>query len=352
MKLNLDFAQGDFQMKAKLELPEKGVTAIFGPSGCGKTSLLRVVAGLDQHANNQVRFAQQDWQTQQTFVPPHQRSVAYVFQEASLFTHLNVKGNLGYAAKRVPSNVKKVSQQQVIQLLGIEPLLGRKVGILSGGERQRVAIARALISSPQLLLMDEPLSALDKESKQEVLHYIQRCQQEMGIPILYVSHALEEVNQLADYLVLMDNGQLLEHGSLQSMLTKLDSPLALTSDAESIVKASVADYDKEYDLTNLDSEIGRVTVLGKIGPNVNEVRLRLAARDISITLSVQENTSILNIFPAVISELMPIGDALMVLKLTINGVSILARVTKKSAHRLELKVGQNVYAQVKSVALL
>ena len=352
MKLNLNFIKGDFKLKAKLELPEKGITAFFGPSGCGKTSLLRAVAGLDQHANNQISFAQQDWQTKQRFVPPHQRSVAYVFQEASLFSHLNVKGNLDYAAKRVPSNVEKVSQQKVIQLLGLEHLLTRSVNVLSGGERQRVAIARALISSPQLLLMDEPLSALDKQSKKEVLNYIQYCQEEMNIPILYVSHALEEVNQLADYLVLMDNGGVTQHGPLQSMLTKLDSPLALASNSESIVKVNVAEYDKEYGLTKLDSEIGRVTVVGEINSRTNRLRIRLAARDISITLDAQKDTSILNIFPATISELTPVGDALVILKLQINGVPILARVTKKSAHRLALKIGQQVYAQVKSVALL
>ena len=352
MKLNLDFVKGDFQLNAKLELPEKGVTAIFGPSGCGKTSLLRVIAGLDRHRNNQVSFSQQDWQNPQRFVAPHRRSVAYVFQEASLFTHLNVKGNLEYAAKRVPQGVKKVSQAQVVQLLGIEHILNRSVDVLSGGERQRVAIARALISSPQLLLMDEPLSALDRQSKQEVLHYIQCCQQQMDIPILYVSHALEEVNQLADYLVLMESGKLVEHGPLQSMLTKLDSPLALASDAESIVNASNAGYDIEYGLTNLDSEIGRVVVVGKIDSKITNIRLRFAARDVSVTLDTQKDTSILNIFPAVISELMPIGDALVILKLQISDVSILARVTKKSVHRLGLNVGQQVYAQVKSVALL
>ncbi len=352
MKLNFNFMQGDFNLQVNLELPENGVTAIFGPSGCGKTSLLRVIAGLDTYPNSELKFADQDWQSEEQCIPTFQRSIAYVFQEASLFSHLNVQGNLDYAAKRVPADIKKVSQEQVVELLGIKHLLNHRAEILSGGERQRVAIARALISSPQLMLMDEPLSALDKQSKHEVLHYILRCQKEMGLPIIYVSHALEEVSQLADYLVLMNNGKVTLHGQLQRMLTTLESPLAVATDAESVVNAEIESYDARFDLTSLNSQIGRVLVVGKVNSSLRKIRLRFAARDISLTLHVQKDTSILNIFPATIEKIKPIGDALMIVRLQVNGVPILARITTKSAEALNLSFGQHVYAQVKSVALL
>lgn len=352
MKLNIDLTKGDFNLDVDLALPERGVSAIFGPSGCGKTSLLRVIAGLDQYDGCQVRFADQCWQSAKTFVPTHQRSIAYVFQEASLFSHLSIQGNLDYAAKRVAVNTVKVSQVQVIELLGIGPLLKRDVTVLSGGERQRVAIARALVSSPQLLLMDEPLSALDQQSKHEVLHYIERCQKQMDIPIIYVSHVLEEVSRLADYLMLMDNGKITAHGQTNDMLTALNSPLAVSSEAESVVDAIVAEFDHEYGLTYLDSALGRFTVVTQQLSNGQRVRLRLAARDISLTLNPQVGTSILNIFEARVDQIIPVSDALVTVRLLVNGVPILARLTKKSATVLQLKKDLQVFAQVKSVALL
>ena len=352
MKLILDFNKGEFHSKVDMELPEQGVTAIFGPSGCGKTSLLRVVAGLDKFENNRINFSEVDWQTQDSFIATHKRSIAYVFQEASLFTHLDVAGNLDFAAKRVPSGTNKVSYQQVVELLGLETMLKRKSTDLSGGERKRVAIARALISSPKLLLMDEPLTGLDQKSKREIMHYIQCCQQEMAIPILYVSHAIDEVSQLADYLLLMNAGSVVRHGPIQSMLTQLDSQLALDDSAGAIVNASKVEYETEFNLSRLETEIGGVSIVGKVSSNIQNLRLRLAARDISITLHAQKDTSILNIFPSVIDQIKEIDDGLVIVRLKIKDVAVLARITKKSAHDLALSEGQKVFAQVKSVALL
>jgi len=352
MKVQAEINRGSFHLCADIRLPDSGISAIFGPSGCGKTSLLRTIAGLDKHSDASVTFLNQTWQSSSVFVPPHKRSVGVVFQEASLFGHLNVQGNLDYALKRVPKHEQKIPFDQVVDLLSLSSLLNKETHVLSGGERQRVAIARALLSSPQLLLMDEPLSALDQVSKREVLNYIQLCHKQTGIPIVYVSHALDEVSQLADYLVLMECGRVVNQGSIESMLTALSSPLALGGDAESIVNATVAGFDERYHVTYLDSAIGRFTV-AMSGLNLGEqARLRLAARDISLTLEPQKGSSILNIFPATVAEIKPVSDSLVTVRLTIDGVSVLARLTRKSADIMQLKAGLNVFAQVKSVALL
>lgn len=352
MNARFDFSLGAFHLHAELDLAERGITAIFGPSGCGKTSLLRAISGLDKHARSEVSFAQQQWQSASRFVPTNQRSIAYVFQEASLFTHLNVQKNLEYAVKRVPANVQKIPFDQVVDLLGIGHLLGNKTHTLSGGERQRVALARAFLSSPQLLLMDEPLSALDRHAKSEILSYIEQCHRQMGIPIIYVSHALEEVSRLADYLLLMENGRITNHGPIEKMLTALNSPLALADNAESVINASVAEFDSDFNVTYLDSPLGRFTVVMSGLEFGRSVRLRLAARDISLTLEPQAGTSILNIFPATVDQIQPVGDALVTVRLLINGTAVLARVTKKSMTLMALKNGSQVFAQVKSVALV
>jgi len=352
MKARFDFFKDTFHLDVELDLAEQGITAIFGPSGCGKTSLLRAIAGLDKYTGSEVSFAQQKWQSADVFIPTDQRSVAYVFQEASLFSHLNVQENLDYAVKRVPVNVQKIPFEQVVDLLGIGHLLNQKTHTLSGGERQRVALARALLSSPQLLLMDEPLSALDQQAKSEILPYIEQCHKKMQIPVVYVSHVFEEVCRLADYLLLMENGRITKHGPVEQMLTELNSPLALCDNAESIVSATVVEFDSTYNLTYLESALGRFTVVMTGLELGSSVRLRLAARDISLTLEPQTGTSILNIFSATVDQVQTIGDALVTVRLLINDTAILARLTKKSATLMQLKPGSNVFAQVKSVALI
>ena len=282
-------------MDVDLSVPSEGVTALYGPSGCGKTSLLRAVAGLDQHIAERVRFKSRDWQSANEFVPTHRRELAYVFQEANLFTHLNVDQNLNFASKRVPKESRVVSTDQVIELLGLQSLMNRAVDDLSGGEQQRVSIARALCSSPKLLLMDEPLSALDRDAKREILPYIETLNRELRIPIIYVSHSLDEVARLADYLVLFESRRIVSHGPIQTMLTRTDLPLARDVDAESIVEATVEAHDDEYGLTKLNSKAGCFFVSKSEAPLGQPVRVRIAARDVSITLTQQSGSSILNI---------------------------------------------------------
>jgi len=352
VKLVFKVQRHGFGLDIDLELPEQGISAIFGPSGCGKTTLLRTIAGLEKQAQGIVQYADQQWQTVNHFVPAHKRSVAYVFQEASLFPHLNVLANIEYAAKRVPDNAHQVSKDEVIELLGVRHLVDRATTTLSGGERQRVAIARALVSSPRLLLMDEPLSALDKDSKNEILHYIESIQQEMQIPIIYVSHVLDEVSRLADHLVVMEQGRIISSGPTNQILTELSSPLATSPDAESILEAKVVGEDQEFAVAYLESAAGRLTVVASNIPLGSRVRVRILARDVSLTLERQTDTSILNIFSGVVDKIVPVNEALVTVRLLVNEQPILARITKKSASCLQLDVGMNVYLQVKSVALI
>ena len=343
---------GGFRLDVQLSVPAQGVIALFGPSGCGKTTLLRAIAGLDYYSGGFLRVGEMVWQEGNRFVPPHRRSLGYVFQEASLFAHLSVRRTLEYGLKRVPNAMRKVSLQQAIELLGISHLLERRPARLSGGERQRVAIARALAVSPQLLLLDEPLAALDLERKQEILPYIESLRSELAIPVIYVSHSHDEVARLADHLVLLEAGSVRAMGSIREMLTRLDLPLARGGDAEALLEATVSGHDEHYHLTYLDSAAGRFTVIRKQMPVGSTVRLRVAARDVSLTLERQSHTSILNILPAVVDQLRLDGNAQVTVRLVAGSVPILARITRKSASLLELKPGKLVYAQAKSVALL
>ena len=346
------FELGGFTLDVNLTTPTRGVTALFGPSGCGKTSLLRAIAGLEYCADGYMKVGDMVWQDGARFVPPHLRPLGYVFQEASLFGHLTVKRNLEYGIKRVPESERKVSLDRAVELLGIGHLLGRKPDLLSGGERQRVAIARALAVSPRLLLMDEPLAALDQIRKREILPYLESLHSELDIPMIYVSHSPDEVARLADHLVLLDAGSILAAGAISDMLTRLDLPLAQGADAETLIQATVAGHDQSYGLTYLDFPGGRFTVAFKDFPLGHTVRLRLLARDVSITLEHQSNTSILNIFPATIQDMVPTGGSQMTVRLDAGGAPMLSRVTRKSAALLDLRVGKSVYAQAKSVALL
>ena len=292
------------------------------------------------------------WQDGSHFVPPHKRPLGYIFQEASLFPHLNVRRNLEYGVKRIPASERRVSMERAIELLDIGSLLDRRADQLSGGERQRVAIARALAVSPGILLMDEPLAALDLARKQEIMPYLESLHDELDIPIIYVSHSSDEVARLADHLVLLEAGRIKAAGAIGEMLTRLDLPLAHGGDAEALIEARVAGHDDEYDLTHLDFSGGRFTVTRKALPVGHSVRLRVAARDVSLTLEHQSGTSILNIFPATSDEITPEGSAQVTVRLVAGGVPLLSRVTRKSAALLDLKPGKSVYAQAKSVALL
>jgi molybdate transport system ATP-binding protein len=341
-----------FTLDVDLCVPMQRITAIFGPSGCGKTTLLRAIAGLESCQRGYFCLGEDVWQDEPHCLPAHRRPLGYVFQEANLFHHLTVRGNLEYGYKRLTVAARRLAFQQVVDLLGIESLLSRRAHHLSGGERQRVAIARALLTSPRLLLMDEPLAALDVKSKAEIYPFLERLHHELAIPILYVSHSPDEVARLADYLALMESGRIRATGPIAEMLTRSDLSLVHGSEAESIIEARVVGHDEAYHLTNLEFAGGKFTVPGNGLTEGQIVRLRVLARDVSLTLVQQTNTSILNIFPARVEELIEENPAQMTVRLDAAGVKILSRITRKSAQGLELVPGKQVYAQVKSVALL
>ena len=344
-------SHGNFTLDVDLHLPGKGITGLFGPSGSGKTTLLRALTGLDRHRNGQLSINDVVWQSPTEFLEPHQRALGVVFQEASLFDHLSVRGNLDYAHKRVPSAQRSISLARAIGMLQVEPLLDRRPHTLSGGERQRVAIARALAASPQLLLMDEPLAGLDPESKAEILPCLDTLHHDLEIPVLYVSHAPREVASLADHLVLLDEGRVTAEGSIHQLLTRLDLSLAQGSDAESIIDATVTSHDDAFHLTTLGFPGGSITVPQRKLPMDTAVRLHIAARDVSITLDQQRGTSIQNILPATIDALSDIGPATTAIRLLIGDIPLLAHITKKSATILNLKPNQKIYAQIKSAVL-
>ncbi|MBC2729755.1 molybdenum ABC transporter ATP-binding protein [Thiobacillus sp.] len=342
-----------FSLDVDLTLPGQGVTALFGHSGSGKTTLLRAIAGLERVAGGRLAVNGETWQDDAVFRPTHQRPLGYVFQEASLFPHLSVQANLEYGQKRVPAAVRRVSLDQAVAMLDIGHLLGRKPARLSGGERQRVGIARALATSPRLLLMDEPLAALDHARKQEILPYLERLHDELDIPVLYVSHAPDEVARLADHIVVMEGGRALATGPLTDTLARLDLPIKLGEDAGVVLDAVVAERDAEWHLAHMEFAGGHLWVRDHGLPVGHAARVRILARDVSLARTPHSGTSILNTLPAVVVD--SIDDthpALTLVKLRVGESPLLARLTRRSAHALELAPGQLVYVQIKAVALI
>ncbi|MDH3978473.1 MAG: molybdenum ABC transporter ATP-binding protein [Gammaproteobacteria bacterium] len=343
-----------FSLATDFSVPADGVTAIFGKSGAGKTTLLRAIAGLEKNPGGHVKVGESVWQDDQIFIPAHQRAVGYVFQEAGLFEHLTVRGNLEYASKRAQyaQGERAVAFDQVLPLLGLEQWLSRPVAQLSGGQRQRVAIARALLRNPGVLLLDEPLTGLDASAGDEILAYIERLQRQLSLPVLFVSHSQDEVARLADYLVLLEAGKVTAAGPIDEMLTSMELPMAQGERAASLIKAQVSGHDDEYGLTLLDCPVGSLMIPQRALQVGQSVRVRMLARDISVTLDRQANTSILNIFPAVIESIVDAGPSQCLLRMDASGITVLAQVTRRSVASLELMPGKQVYAQAKSIALL
>ena len=352
IKARFRAALGDFRIDVNLDLPSQGVTSVFGPSGCGKTTLLRAIAGLDHHAGGFLEVGEKIWQNEVEFLAPHRRPIGYVFQEPSLFEHLDVRRNLEYGVKRTPGNRRRVSLDRAIELLEIESLLERRPQTLSGGEKQRVAIARALAVSPSLLLLDEPLAAVDVNRKQEIIPYLESLHRELDIPIIHVSHLPEEVARLADHLVLMDAGRVTASGEAHDIFSRLDLPLAHGGEAAALIEAVVASHDADYGLTQLEFGGGRITMAQMALPPGQAVRLRLAARDVSLTLEKQSGTSILNIIPARVEAVSRDGASQVTVRLVAGDVPILACITRKSADELKLIPGLKLFAQIKSIALI
>ncbi|MFA6162653.1 MAG: molybdenum ABC transporter ATP-binding protein [Methylobacter sp.] len=386
-RFRLDY--GDFQLDVDLQLPGTGITVLFGHSGSGKTTLLRCIAGLQRAQQGFLGINGSIWQDSERdlFLPTHQRPLGYVFQEANLFPHLTVRDNLHYGLKRIKQNSGAVKLEHTIELLGIGHLMERMPERLSGGERQRVAIARALALNPEILLMDEPLASLDFKRKQEILPFLSRLHQQLDIPVLYVTHAQQEVAQLADYLVIMADGREIASGLPADTLTRLDMPLAQDKQqAATVWQVTVAEHEADYHLTRVAFAGGSLslpTVDAEVG---TPLRVQIYARDVSIALEAPTATSILNVLPATITGIADDHSGQSVVQLRLPRMAtetapgsprhflhpwrsevsqsvgnrcdqvgtqpLLAHITCKSALLLGLQVGMPVYAQIKGTSIL
>ena len=341
----------DFALDVDLDLPGRGVTALFGQSGCGKTTLLRCMAGLERGAGK-LEVNGEIWQDAGSFVPTHRRPLGYVFQDARLFAHLDVRGNLNYGIRRATS-ADSQGFDSIVDLLGLGPLLERLPERLSGGEQQRVAIARALLTAPRLLLMDEPLAALDLARRQEILPYLERLRDELEIPVIYVSHAAAEVARLADHLVVMEAGRAVAQGPLAETLARVDLPIRLGEDAGAVFAATVAERDAEWHLARVEFDGGELWVRDSGVPVGRRVRVRILARDVSIANSRHDDVSIMNLLPAtIIAHAGEDHPSAVLLQLRVGGTLLLARLTRRSAQRLDLEPGREVWVQIKAAALI
>jgi molybdate transport system ATP-binding protein len=346
--------RGDFSLDVDLMLPGHGVTALFGHSGSGKTTCLRAIAGLERAPGGRFTLGDEVWQDEQrgVFVPTHRRALGYVFQEASLFPHLSVRRNMEFGQRRVAGVEQQFKFASVAELLGIAGLLERMPASLSGGERQRVAISRALLAAPRLLLLDEPLAALDLKRKQEILPYLERLHDELSIPVIYVSHSPDEVARLADHIVLLDSGRVVASGPLGETLARADLPPAFADDAGVVLETTVSGHEAD-NLTQLDFAGGCIHVGRRPEAPGSRLRCRIHARDVSLALERPRASSILNILHATVTAVVATDTPGHVLvQLRVGATPLLARITERSRRELGITPGQPVWAQIKAVALL
>ncbi len=351
-RIRLD--RGDFLLDVDLDLPERGISALFGHSGSGKTTILRAIAGLERAPGGVIALGSDTWQDDAAgiFVPVHKRPLGYVFQEASLFAHLSVRANLDFGRKRVAPSARRFELAPVAELLGIGHLLERRPHQLSGGERQRAGIARALLASPRLLLMDEPLAALDLRRKQEILPYLERMHDALAIPIVYVSHAPDEVARLADHLVLLDAGKVVASGPLGETLARADLPPAFADDAGVVLDTVLAGHEPDA-LSRLDFPGGALYVGQRHEAVGSRLRCRIHARDVSLALARPQDTSIVNLLPATVTAVAGTDvPGHVLVQLRVGASPLLARITERSRRDLAIAPGQQLWAQVKGVALL
>jgi len=352
IQLRYQLQRRDFALDVDLELPLRGISGVFGASGAGKTSLLRCVAGLERPASGRLLVAGDTWQDSSSGIwrDVHEREIGYVFQEPRLFPHLDVLGNIEYGQRRRERGAAK-SLDRIVALLGLESLLQRSANELSGGEAQRVAIARALLCSPRFVLMDEPLASLDQARKDEILPFLDRLHAESDIPVIYVSHNIDEVCRLCDYLVVIESGGVAASGDLSSVLVSSDAKVLGGDQAGSVIHGTAVSYDADDDLTRLRFSGGNLWVPGKAAAEGAELRLRIRASDVSLCRVMPEQSTILNIVPARVESVRTDDSAAALVRVALGEASILSRVTRRSVRELNLQPGDEVFAQIKSVAV-
>lgn len=353
--ITVDFAQrlGNFSLQVAFE-SHAPVTALFGRSGAGKTSVINALAGVTQSASGRIVINGETVldSARGVFVPPEKRRIGYVFQEGLLFPHLTVYQNLHYGRKLSRTADRYVDAGKIITLLGLESLLERVPQKLSGGEKQRVALGRALLTSPRLLLMDEPLASLDAARKSEILRYIELLRDEFHVPIVFVSHALDEVTRLADTLVLLSEGRVVASGDVDDLMGRLDlQPFTGRYEGGAVIETRVAAHDEKWELTRLTFGGGELIVPSVDGLIGERVRVRIRARDVSLAISRPEGMSIVNVLPGTLLEIRDESGPIVDVKVGVGDASLIARVTRHSIYRLALKPGQPVFALVKAISL-
>ena len=348
---------GRFAIEARFETDSRGVTALFGRSGAGKTSVVNMLAGLLRPDRGRIELDGGILfdSAKGVDLPPERRRLGYVFQESRLFPHYSVRRNLEYGMRRLPHSERRVGFDDLIGVLGIEPLLDRHPRQLSGGERQRVALGRALLASPRLLLMDEPLASLDQARKQEILPFIERLRDRFAIPIVYVTHAMDEIVRLADTLILIDDGRVAAVGPVEELTSRLDlRPLTGRYEAGSVIAAEVASHDDAFGLTSLRFAGGTFRVPRIGSPAGTGVRLRVRARDVSLALTRPKGVSELNVFAGRVAEIGGSGEdgagAQIDIRIDI-GAPLWVRITRRALHDLDLQVGSEVFALIKGTSV-
>lgn len=354
ISVSLSGKRGDFELQVEFSVPVSGVTVLFGRSGSGKTTLLRALAGLER-MHGRVQIGGLVWQDSSRghFVPTERRRLGYVFQEASLFPHLSVRHNLEYAVSRV-RGPPRVSVQDAIGWLGLSEHLERRPATLSGGERQRVAVARALASSPVLLLMDEPIAALDVSARAGVLGHLERLRHELEIPVLYVTHTIDELARLADRVVWLERGGVRGIGSPGEVLGRLDLAAQLGDEAGGLIDAVVERHDEVHHLTELSCRWGELAIPRVAASPGDALRLRVRASDVSMSLERERLSSILNVLPGVIVELADDSPGQVLVRAACpadDSLVLLARITTRSVEHLRLRRGSRVYLRIKSVSV-
>lgn len=361
VQLTARLERSGFLLDVDLQLPARGVTVLFGPSGSGKTSCLRVLAGLEPQARGVVRVNGEVWQdsAQRVMRPVHQRALGYVFQEASLFEHLSVRENLMFGFKRTPRGQRRHDWDHGLDLLGIAHLLERSPLDLSGGERQRVAIARALATSPRVLLMDEPLASIDAARKNDILPWLEQLHERLDIPVVYVTHASDELTRLADHVVLLGEGRALCSGPVVELMTRLDLPLSRGDAAAALIEAHAVGHSPADALSELAFEGGRLLLPQSSSaalPAGAPVRVRIQARDVSLSLQAPEHSSVLNVLGATVVDVVDDSPGQVLVGLRLGqgprSVRLLSRISLLSARRLGIAPGRAVFAQIKGVAML
>ena len=355
LSIRLKLARKDFALDVDLVLPPHGITVLFGPSGSGKTSLLRCVAGLERPAQGLIRLGHEVWQddSKGIFRPPWKRDLGYVFQEASLFDHLDVQQNLAYGLQRSATPGSADALARAIGLLGIGHLMHRKNAHLSGGERQRVAIARALATQPRLLLLDEPLAALDLARRHEVLPWLEALRDELRLPMLYITHSSEELMRLADHVVVLDAGLVRACGSAQEVLSTVPSPVIVGDEAGVLLLGTVVERDARWHLAKVAFDGGAMWVRDSAMPLGQAVRLRVLARDVSLALQETQDSSIQNRIHGCIESIADdTHPSQALVRIRCGTAALVARVTKRALSALNLTQGAAVWAQIKSVAVI